>query len=152
MGDIAGVLGLDLLGLEPEAPIRPRRRHIPRNRDQCPLDVYDQEGVRRRYRLYPNVIAWLATILVFPTGTKNGALTPTQRVLVALRFLATGTFYVSVGDCWPLLVSPSTACRCIWMFVDALWQAQQTYKFISFPKDLQSLQTVKQAFYDIAGN
>ena len=147
MADIAGVLDL----FEAEPIRRQRRPHIPRSREQCPLTVYDQEGVRRRYRLYPNVIAWLATILAFPTGTKNGALTPTQRVLVALRFLATGTFYLSVGDCWPLLVSPSTTCRVVWQFVDALWGAQQQYKFISFPKDLPSLQSIKQGFYDIAG-
>jgi len=147
MADIAGLVGLFREEFE-----QPRRRaRIPRNRDQSPLDVYDREGVRRRYRLYPEVILWLATILNFPGGTKNGALTPTQRVLVALRFLATGCFYLSVGDCWPLLVSPSTACRCIWQFVNALWEAQQTYKFIDFPRTLQALQHIKEGFYEIAG-
>ena len=76
-----------------------RVRHL---RDRFnPLEEYDDEDFRWRFRLRKDSVNDLAKILHkdLQHQTRRGPpLTPMQQVLIALRFYATGTFQRVIGD------------------------------------------------------
>ena len=95
-----------------------RERRLPRPRvfrDRTnPLEDMEHEEVFERYRFKPETIIFLVEILYAdlarPTR-RNSALPPLIQILVALRFLATGSFYILVGE--PLGIAKSTAGRAV---------------------------------------
>ena len=79
-----------------------------------PLEEYDDEAFRLRFRLRKDSVSDLVTILEkdLEHQTRRGLpLTPMQQVLIALRFYATGTFQRVIGDLFG--VSVFAACRVI---------------------------------------
>ena len=89
-----------------------RVRHL---RDRFnPLEEYDDEAFRLRFRLRKDSVSDLVKILAkdLEHQTRRGLLpTPMQQVLIALRFYATGTFQRVIGDLFG--VSVFAACRVI---------------------------------------
>ena len=130
-----------------------RERRLPRPlvfRDRTnPLEDMEPEEVFEIYRFKPETIPFLVEILhadlARPTR-RNSALTPLIQILVALRFLATGSFYILVGE--PLGIAKSTAVRAVRHVCFLL--ARLAQKYISFPADLSSF-TCKSRFFEIAG-
>ena len=128
-----------------------RERRLPRPRvfrDRTnPLEDMEPEEVFERYRFKPETILFLVEILYAdlarPTR-RNSALPPLIQILVALRFLATGSFYILVGE--PLGIAKSTAGRAVRHVCFLLARLAQRY--ISFPADLSSF---KSRFFEIAG-
>ena len=87
-----------------------RVRHL-RNRFN-PLEEYDDEAFRLRFRLRKDSVSDLVKILAkdLEHQTRRGLpLTPIQQVLIALRFYATGTFQRVIGDLFG--VSVFASCR-----------------------------------------
>ena len=76
-----------------------RVRHL---RDRFnPLEEYDDEAFRLRFRLRKDSVRVLVKILAedLEHQTRRGLpLTPMQQVLIASRFYATGTFQRVIGD------------------------------------------------------
>lgn len=76
-----------------------RKRNF--NLNENLLDGLSEAEVKSRYRFSRNSIQFitdtLAADLERPTG-RNRALKPQEQVLVALRFFASGSFLVVVGD------------------------------------------------------
>jgi len=74
------------------------------------------------------------------------ALTPLHKVLVALRFFATGAHFRLIGE--SLGVRVATVSRCVFEVARAL--VRQAKKFIQFPRE-ESTSSVKHGFYWISG-
>ena len=93
-----------------------RERGLPRSRvfrDRTnPLEGMEPEKVFERYCFKPETIFFLVIILYAdlarPTRS-NSVLPPLIQILVALRFLATGSFYILLGE--PIGFAKSTARR-----------------------------------------
>ncbi|XP_061164358.1 putative nuclease HARBI1 [Saccostrea echinata] len=128
-----------------------RQRKAPRPRvfrDRSnPLEDLEPNEVYIKYRFRPATILFLVELLyddlVRPTK-RNSALHPLLQVLVALRFLATGSFYNLVDE--PLGIAKSSTGRAARRVCTLLASFAQRY--IKFPMDLSAF---KSRFFDIAG-
>ncbi len=69
-----------------------------------------------------------------------------QQICITLRFLATGTFYLVLGDL--NFISKSSVCRVVHRVCNAI--ARRADRFIQFPRG-EDARRVKRGFYDIAG-
>ena len=120
-----------------------RVRHL---RDRFnPLEEYDDEDFRLRFRLRKDSVSDLAKILDkdLQHQTRRGLpLTPMQQVLIALRFYATGTFQRVIGDLFG--VSVFAAGKVIHKASGTI--AKLKRRFLSIPENLVD---VKRKFYDI---
>ncbi|XP_061188486.1 putative nuclease HARBI1 [Saccostrea echinata] len=112
-----------------------------------PLEDMEEEEVFSRFRFRPETILFLVGMLYndlnHPTE-RNLALPPLLQVLAALRFLATGSFYILVGE--SLGIAKSTTGRAARYVCRLLANMVGTY--IRFPADTS---TFKKKFFDIAG-
>lgn len=140
----------DLLGLF-RHPVR--RRLTYDHKDQ--LDFYgnneDSESFRKRYRFRKNTIENLSRYLEDDIGPKvptNNAFTVSQRLCMALRFYATGTFQMELGDGEG--ASQSSMCRHISMVSKVL--AQKSNHLIKFSTDPGIMKLVSTGFYAGAGS
>lgn len=77
---------------------------------------------------------------------RNEGLSPLNQLLVALRFYATGTFQLVIGDLFN--VNQSTICRTIHRVTKAIAQLRQTY--VKFPVTAEEIHNKMQGFYDNA--
>jgi hypothetical protein len=119
-----------------------------------PLDGLCEGDIFDRYRFFPATIFFIVDLLkdhLQHNSIRNNPLTPLHQVLVALRFFATGSFYITVG--YTLNVSKSAAGRAVRNVTDRLCQfAHRFYlRFIKFPSR-DELCHMKTAFHKIAGN
>ena len=128
-----------------------RRRRVPRVfRDRRnPLDFLSDEEIRMQYRLTRICILELCALL------QNELERPTRRcfslpvslqVLIALRYLASGSFQAVIGDVHG--VSQPTVSTVVYKFVNSLCIYKNNY--IIFPQDDQSQRDIKMDFYQIA--
>ena len=88
-----------------------RRERVFRDR-QNPLNLYTEEEVRTRYRFRPRTILFIYALVeqrLAPLTERSQSLPTLLRVLVALRFFATGAFQAVVGDI--IQISKATVCR-----------------------------------------
>lgn len=81
--------------------------------------------------------------LEFPSGCKNQALSAINQLLVALRFYATGSFQLVVGDTFN--VSKSTVCQTVHRVTAAIASLRETY--VKFPTTVDDQRHTMQAFY-----
>ncbi|XP_062585846.1 putative nuclease HARBI1 [Saccostrea cucullata] len=126
--------------------IRVPRRILDRSN---PLEGLGDGEIFERYRFFPATIFFIVDMLkdnLAFTNLRNNPLTPLHQVLVSLRFFATGSFYITIGD--TLNVSKSAAGRAIRHVTDLL--CQLTRRFISLPRG-EELLHIKAAFHKIAG-
>ncbi|KAL3870059.1 hypothetical protein ACJMK2_042675 [Sinanodonta woodiana] len=135
---------------------RYRRRHVRfllerrtiRDRGN-PKDV-DDTVLFARYRFTRLTILFIVDIVTEKLDSaltkRSMALTPLHKVLVALRFFATGAHFRLIGE--SLGVSVATVSRCVFEVARAL--VRQANKFIQFPRE-ESTSSVKQGFYRISG-
>lgn len=77
---------------------------------------------------------------------RNHAVSPLHQLLLTLRFYATGTFQVAIGDLGG--IHKSTMCRIVKRVTEAI--ASLCPQYINFPTSNQSLRHTKQKFYNIA--
>ena len=111
-------------------------------------DVSDEE-LRSRYRFGRDSIEFLTEILkndLQRQTKRNHALSPTQQILVALRFFASGSFLQLIGDTVGL--PKSSVSRAVKDVSLAL--AQKQNEFILWPSPAE-LREVKRGFYDKGG-
>ncbi|XP_028665342.2 putative nuclease HARBI1, partial [Erpetoichthys calabaricus] len=115
---------------------------------QDPL-LLPEETLYERYRFSRGGILYLKDLLapyIRSQTRRSRALTTTQTVCIALRFLASGTFLYTVGDAEHLL--KSAVCQAIRKVCLALKHFLRV--FIVFPGHLR-VQLIKEAFHAIAG-
>ena len=125
-----------------------RRERVFRDR-RNPLDIYNDEDLRKRYRFSREGILMITDIIAadieHPTR-RNCALPPYQQVLIALQYYATGTFHMVAGD--PLQISQPTACRAIHRVTNAL--CRKINNFVKLPCE-DILPQIMDGFYEMKG-
>lgn len=118
----------------------------PHNIQQRPnhLNYWDDIDFRIRFRISKNTFQHLLALIEenirYPTN-RNHALNPFEQLLVCLRFYATGSFLISIGDF--SAIHKSTVC----LITRALCLIKQD--FIKFPEDQEKI-AIQQGFYSIA--
>lgn len=126
---------------------RPREFH---ERRDVLHDLSDEELIKR-YRLDRAGIVFVTDLvrqeLSSPTVT-NRALTPEMKIIITLRYLATGKMQLCNAD--DLGVSQQTVSRVITEALEALSAPHIINRFLKFPANHQQHQ-IKADFYDIAG-
>ena len=132
---------------------RPRLRQLQRRprlfRDrQNPLEDLTEQALFDRYRFSPNTILFLMTIVgeAASETMRNCALPPLMKLLLCLRYLASGTFHVNVGD--SLGISRQAAGLAIRNMAKRI--AALAGRYIRFPTAQQAMQ-VKDDFVAVAG-
>ena len=96
------------------------------------LQEYSEQQIKDRFRLDVRSIFYLSNLLqpVLEHATRrSGALSTLLQILVALRFYATGSFQITIGD--SLRLSKATVCRCVHAVSAAL--CQFVGHFITWP-------------------
>ena len=130
--------------------VLPRRERIFNLNDNL-LDGLSEAEVKSRYRFSRNSIQFItdtiAADLERPTK-RNRALKPQDQVLVALRFLASGSFLEVVGDTVGG-IPKCTVSRIVSRVSTAL--ARKQNEFIRWPSTAAERQEIKQGFFEKGG-
>lgn len=85
-------------------------------------------------------------LVIYFTLYRNHAVNPMTKLLLALRFLATGYFFICAGD--TMGVSKTSAHDFIQVVLDAIVELRP--EFIHFPTTPQEIRQVVRKFYSIA--
>ena len=116
-----------------------------------PLEILrSEDNVRSRYRFHTvtiySILRLIFEDIVRPTR-RSMALPLLVILCSALRFYATGSFYMVLGNC--LLICPASMCRCVQTVTEAL--IKRSNEFIKWPCSTDALESLKERFYNIAG-
>ena len=109
------------------------------------------EHFRKRYQFQPQTVEALCLLLgnrLEPKVYTNNAFTPMQKICITLRFLATGTHQMEVGDGEG--ASQASVSRIVREVCEAL--AEQCDQLVVFSLDHDILKTVSQGFYGFSGS
>ncbi len=116
------------------------------------LELYDDRELIKRYRFDHQGILFVTDLVrnsLTPQTLRNNALTAELKVIMTLRFLATGKMQQCTSD--DLGPSQSTVSRVLNGTIAALTTPNIVRQFIDFPTDLQTLRQKQEAFMRIAG-
>jgi hypothetical protein len=78
---------------------------------------------------------------------RNCSLTPMNQLLIALRFYATGTFQLVIGDLFK--VHKSTACRAVHKVTACI--GKLCSKFVKFPSSAHERRDIMNQFFQLSG-
>ena len=126
-----------------------RRQRVLRDRLH-PLDMYDDFDLYSRFRFPRAEIETITDLLAADLqhdSDRNGALSPSLQVCLALRYFATGSFQNLVGD--SIQVHKSTVCRAIRKV--ALSLCKRLNEYVKFPTQPEPQNTTRQKLHQIAG-
>ena len=115
-----------------------------------PMAVYDDDEFVQRFRLSKRTVTYVVELIeadIRSDSDLNAALSPTLQVLIALRFLSTGTFQRVMGDL--VGVERTTAGKKIRKVILALVKLRS--RFVKLPCNEADIETTKRQFYEIAG-
>ncbi|XP_020298875.1 putative nuclease HARBI1, partial [Pseudomyrmex gracilis] len=113
------------------------------------FNEYDNVEFVRRFRFRKRTVQMILTLIedrIKSRTDRNHAVSPLHQLLLTLRFYATGTFQVAIGDFGG--IHKSTMCRIIKKVTEAI--ASLRLRYIHFPNSNQSLMHTKERFYNIA--
>ena len=144
------VTGLNLLGLNRE-PVCRNDAYC--HRDQLKFYGSDEneEQFRIRYRFRKNTVCLLTELLyddIAPKAKTNNAFSAEQKMCIALRYFATGTFQRQIGDSEG--ASQSSLHRIVHQVAEAM--ASHADTVINFSIDPQILKSVSDGFYAFSGS
>ncbi|XP_050516612.1 putative nuclease HARBI1 [Diabrotica virgifera virgifera] len=131
-----------------EELLEPNRQRVYRTRENQ-FEKWDDTEFRNRYRMGKACVEQIVDMIsedISSNTNRNEALTSSEMVLVALRFLATGCFLKVSGDLHG--VSESSVCRAVHKVCHAI--AIRANNFIKMPRTQEQMSTVKNGFYSIA--
>ncbi|XP_070522928.1 putative nuclease HARBI1 [Cardiocondyla obscurior] len=113
------------------------------------MEELDDVEFKMRFRLQKETVLLLCQeiehLLTFPT-MKNNPISSLNQVLLTLRFLATGSFYITIGDF--IGVSTVTAHRIMSKVIKAIAGLRPHY--IKFPSTAAEIRRERERFYRIA--
>ena len=115
-----------------------------------PIENLLPEEVKDRYRFEPQTIYEICNLVrakLVRKTRRSVALPVLWQVLIALRYLATGSPYSVIADTFK--VSKPTVCRCVWAFCSAVTSLSR--KFIKMPQTKRAKLNIKRAFYKLGG-
>eukprot|EP00102_Acyrthosiphon_pisum_P019200 XP_016656410.1 PREDICTED: putative nuclease HARBI1 isoform X2 [Acyrthosiphon pisum] len=113
------------------------------------FNTWDEHDFKTRFRLSKETVLMILDLIgpsISSNTDRNNAVTTTQKLLLALRFYATGSFLISAGDV--VGVSKSTACVIVRDVSVAL--AQLRPQFIKMPETNDEIKELQKQFYGIA--
>jgi hypothetical protein len=110
------------------------------------FEKYNDQEFKMRYRFSKLILDLIENNLTY-LSYRNDPISPMLQLLIALRFYATGTFQMCVGDCFS--VSKASVCRIIHKMTNLI--AQLRPYFIRLPQNRNEINKIHNKFYDIAG-
>ncbi|KAJ8930471.1 hypothetical protein NQ314_016698 [Rhamnusium bicolor] len=113
-----------------------------------PFVEYSEGEFRDRFWFTKNTVNYLVQLItddIRPTTHRNRSLSVAEQLLLTLRFYATGSFQILIGD--DLNVHKSTVCRVLRRVTYAL--ARLAPQFIKLPDTDEEIRQVKNEFYAI---
>lgn len=124
---------------------------VPRNiRDRRnPFEIFTNVEFEKRYRFDKNTVIHLNEFIsptLAPVSLRKSTLSVLEQLLIALRFYATGTFQIVVGD--DINVHKTTVSRVVYKVSKAIAKLARTY--ITMPTTSRELREVKAEFYCLA--
>ncbi|XP_062589423.1 putative nuclease HARBI1 [Saccostrea cucullata] len=132
------------------AAIRLHRR-VFRERKDC-LAAYSDAELVERFRLDSAGILFIERLIgheIVRSSRRNHAISPVQKILLTLRFLATGKMQLCNGD--DLGISQPTVSRAITATIKSLSSPGIVAQFIKFPLDHGAIRKNQEDFFSIAG-
>ena len=124
-----------------------RRARVFRDAEN-PFEHFDEEEFRQRFRFRKDtamdIIDLISEEIARPTS-RSRSVPPMFQVLTALRFYATGTFQLAVGDI--MRFSQPTVCRIIQSVSIALAHKKGQYLFL--PRNRNTIKAITNEFYNI---
>jgi len=123
-----------------------KRKHIMRN-DYSILNDFEFE---MRFRLPRDMVEELVEKIrprIELSNYRNNPISPKLQVLIALRFYATGTFQIVLGDLFG--VSQKSVSRIIWRVSSAI--ANLADEEVVLPRSALDIMALNHEFYKIAG-
>lgn len=115
-----------------------------------PLEIYADNELCQRFRFTSDGIAYILAQLgntLLSRTFRSEPIMPIIKLLVTIRFLATGAFQVLLGD--DLGISQPSVCRCVWEVISLLCSIAP--RFIRYPTTQEELNRNKTKFFAIAG-
>lgn len=116
-----------------------------------PLEVYDEEEFRRRFRLTKAGVRYLYTLIgaqLEPIiSRENFTISGMNKILLTLRYYATGCFHMATADFHG--ISESSVCNIIPIVSEKI--AALSRQFIKMPTTDAELREAKKEFFKIAG-
>ncbi|CAI6371063.1 unnamed protein product [Macrosiphum euphorbiae] len=111
------------------------------------LELYDNHDFISRFRTSKETFRTLLRLIeadISPPSQRNRAILAPCKLYMMLRYLATGSFLLTVADFTG--VSESSACRYIHQVCRAI--ARHRSKYIYFPKNAVDMRKVVSGFYN----
>lgn len=127
----------------------PRKDRVFRGQNPLLMDFSDEQ-LRQRYRFGRDSIMYLSDLLrdkLERLTRRKTSLTVEEKVMIALRFFASGSHLQVIGD--TMGHDKSTISRVIRQVADALVEMKDT--FIKWPQTPEKLNSIKNGFYQKAG-
>ena len=127
----------------------PRKDRVFRGQNPLVMDFSDEQ-LRQRYRFGRDSIMYLSDLLrdqLERLTRRKTSLTVEEKVMIALRFFASGSHLQVIGD--TMGHDKSTISRVTRQFADALVEKKDT--FIKWPQTPEKLSSIKNGFYQKAG-
>ena len=115
-----------------------------------PFEYFNDVEFQKRYRLQKQTVMRLVNHIgqnIEPVTRRNQSITAINQILITLRFLATGSFYILLGD--DMNVHKSTTCRIIKKVVPQIAALHDRYIFM--PRNAVEIAEIKTDFHSIAG-
>ncbi|XP_041347098.1 putative nuclease HARBI1 isoform X1 [Gigantopelta aegis] len=115
------------------------------------LNLYNDFELVERYRFDRNSIEYITDLLakdICPLTHRSQSVDAVTKVLVTLRYLATGKFQLCSGDDHG--VSQPTVSRIVQQTLDSLTSNEIIKRFIKFPTDPNEIRRHQQRFYNVA--
>ena len=128
----------------------PRKTRVYR-REIDPWESYSENELRSRHRFGREGLQFIIDLLsdeIAPATRRSHSLSAKMKVLVTLRFLASGSFHEVVGDTF-LFFDKSTVSRVVHQVTRAL--ANKVNDFIKFPSTRNERDEVKRGLFRIGG-
>lgn len=116
---------------------------------RSPLEMYTDDEFKMRYRFNKQTVLHLCDELnsvLRPLARRNFTLTVLEQVLISLRFYATGTFLIVIGD--DLNIHKTTVSRIVYKVSKEI--AKLSHRHIFMPRSEVEMGRTKSLFYDIA--
>ncbi|KAL5244243.1 hypothetical protein ACI65C_011653 [Semiaphis heraclei] len=148
------LFNLELLGALEEAENRaivnrPRQYY---NAQNVMEELSDLQFIKK-FRLTKTLVQELLNILApyMTEPTRSSSITIKTKVLTALRFFASGSYQLDIGDNRSSALSQPSVSRCITEVSNALNQPDIVKRYIGFPDNFQKLNEIRRGFLDKKG-
>ncbi|XP_031339432.1 putative nuclease HARBI1 [Photinus pyralis] len=140
---------VQLLLIEELEDIEVRNRRVHRRRLD-PFNELSDEYFIKVFRLSKALAQFLVHLLkdYIAPANRSTDLDITTKVLVTLRFLASGSYQMDVGSNYYFGISQPSVSRCIEEVVNAMNRNEIFNAYVHFPRNIQELNAARMGFFE----